>query len=182
MESMWSSLFQSIDMLRHWRARLNERKFRLFLAASARRKFPDRPELAGTVEQFADGLCTQAEYGAAWTEISSLCAAAQKGPANPMPPHGYFLMQPAAIDILGDVLGNPFRPVQIERGWLGWNDRTPERIARRIYEERRFEDLPILADALEEAGCTLPEMLEHCRQPRTHYRGCWLIDMILNRE
>ena len=48
---------------------------------------------------------------------------------------------------------------------------------------RAFERLPILADALEEAGCDNAEMLGHCReQARVHVRGCWVLDLLLNKE
>jgi hypothetical protein len=55
-------------------------------------------------------------------------------------------------------------------------------IARIIYDERRFEELPILGDALEEAGCDAPELLGHCRGPGPHVRGCWAVEWILGRE
>jgi hypothetical protein len=58
---------------------------------------------------------------------------------------------------------------------------TAVAVARWIYEERRFEDLPILADTLEEAGVA-GEILEHCREPGDHVRGCWVVDMLLNQE
>jgi hypothetical protein len=51
-----------------------------------------------------------------------------------------------------------------------------------IYDERAFDRLPILADALEEAGCTNPEMLDHCRQPGAHARGCWVVDALPGRK
>jgi hypothetical protein len=55
-------------------------------------------------------------------------------------------------------------------------------LARMIYSERSFHDLPILADALEEAGCADEEMLEHCREPGEHARGCWVVDAILGKS
>jgi hypothetical protein len=55
-------------------------------------------------------------------------------------------------------------------------------MARTIYEDRRFEFLPFLADALEEAGCTDASILNHCREPGEHVRGCWLLDLILGKE
>ena len=55
------------------------------------------------------------------------------------------------------------------------------RSCQRIYDDRRFQDLPILADALEEAGCTDPEILGHCRGPGEHVRGCWVVDLILGK-
>jgi hypothetical protein len=79
------------------------------------------------------------------------------------------------------LFGNPFRPVVPDPVWLRWNDGIIPRLAQGIYHERAFDRLPILADALEEAGCTNPEMLDHCRQPGTHARGCWVVDALLGR-
>jgi hypothetical protein len=53
-------------------------------------------------------------------------------------------------------------------------------VAKTIYDERRFEDMPILADALEEAGCTSELILGHCRSGGEHVRGCWVLDLILS--
>ena len=47
---------------------------------------------------------------------------------------------------------------------------------------RRFEDLPILADALEEAGCANQDLLAHCRHSGEHVRGCWAVDLLLGKE
>jgi hypothetical protein len=83
--------------------------------------------------------------------------------------------------LVRDIFGNPFRPVSVDPAWLRWNDGTAVAIARRVYDERRFEDLPILADALEEAGCTSGDILEHCRGPGPHVRGCWVVDLLLGK-
>jgi hypothetical protein len=82
-------------------------------------------------------------------------------------------------DLLRCVLGNPFRSVVLDRSW-----RTPAvvALARTVYEERRFEDLPLLADALEESGCTDAAILSHCRGPGPHVRGCWVVDRVLGKE
>jgi hypothetical protein len=56
------------------------------------------------------------------------------------------------------------------------------KIARAIADEHAFERLPILADALEEAGCNLPDLLAHCRQPGKHVRACWVVDLLLGKE
>jgi hypothetical protein len=58
---------------------------------------------------------------------------------------------------------------------------TIPRLARAIYDEPRFEDLTVLADALEEAGCTDRRILSHCRQEEEHVRGCWVLDLLLKR-
>jgi hypothetical protein len=73
----------------------------------------------------------------------------------------------------------PFRPVTIEPAWI---TPTVKQLAGAIYEERAFDRLPILADALEEAGCTDADILNHCRQPGEHVRGCWVIDLILSKD
>jgi hypothetical protein len=55
-------------------------------------------------------------------------------------------------------------------------------MAQVIYDERKFEDLPFLADALEEAGCDNADILNHCRGPGPHVRGCWVVDLLLGKE
>jgi hypothetical protein len=84
--------------------------------------------------------------------------------------------------LLHDVIGPlPFRPVAVDPAWLAWNHGTVPAIARRVYDERAFHDLPILADALEDAGCTDADILAHCRQGGEHVRGCWVVDLILGK-
>jgi hypothetical protein len=84
--------------------------------------------------------------------------------------------------LLRDVLGNPFRPKPaIDPTWLAWNGGTPRQLADTAYRERTFNHLPMLADALEEAGCTATDLLDHCRQPGVHVRGCWVIDLLTGR-
>ena len=81
-------------------------------------------------------------------------------------------------NIFRDIFGNPFRPVVAVPAWY-----TPkaQSIASAIYEDRAFDRLPILADALEEAGCTDADVLLHCRQPAEHVRGCWVVDLVLGK-
>jgi hypothetical protein len=87
----------------------------------------------------------------------------------------------AEAEMLRDVFGNPFRTVTIDPTWLTWDGGTVRNLARSIYDQRAFDRLPILADALEEAGCTDPDILGHCRQPGEHARGCWVLDLVLGR-
>ena len=77
------------------------------------------------------------------------------------------------------IFGNPFQPILINPDWLAWNERLVHRIAQAIYDERTFNHMPILADALEEAGCDHAGILAHCRQPGGHARGCWVVDLLL---
>jgi hypothetical protein len=87
------------------------------------------------------------------------------------------------VQLLRDIFGPPlFRPVALDRAWLGWNGGTVRRLAQAVYEDRANDALPVLADALEEAGCTDPDLLNHLRGPAPHVRGCWVIDMLLGKE
>jgi hypothetical protein len=65
--------------------------------------------------------------------------------------------------------------------WLTWRGGTVAALARAIEASRRWRDLPVLADALEEAGCADPEILGHCRRPGEHGRGCWVVALLLGR-
>ena len=85
------------------------------------------------------------------------------------------------ISLLREIVGNPFCPVAVDPAWLVWNDGTMPKVAQAIYDERTFDRLPILADALEEAGCNDGVILSHCRQPGEHVRGCWVVDLMLGR-
>jgi ATP-dependent Clp protease ATP-binding subunit ClpA len=70
----------------------------------------------------------------------------------------------------------------LDPSWLLWNGGTVKKMARVIRRERRWGDLPILADALEEAGCTDQEILTHCRQPGEHASGCWVVALLLDKR
>lgn len=84
----------------------------------------------------------------------------------------------AQCDLVRDIFGNPFLPVTIENRWL---TSTVTSLARSIYDERAFDRMPILADALEEAGLDNPEVLAHCRAGMGHVRGCHVIDLLLEK-
>ncbi|HEY7308375.1 MAG TPA: hypothetical protein VH643_03330 [Gemmataceae bacterium] len=88
-----------------------------------------------------------------------------------------------------DVVGNPFRPVSIGESWLRWNGGTIVQLAQSAYEERHLPAgtldngrLAVLADALEEAGCTDADILGHLRGPGPHVRGCWAVDLLLGKS
>jgi hypothetical protein len=83
---------------------------------------------------------------------------------------------------LRDLFGNPFRPATIHSSCLRWNDRSIPKLAQSIYKDHAFDRLPVLGDALEEAGCTNADILSHCRQPEEHFRGCWVVDLILGKK
>jgi hypothetical protein len=71
------------------------------------------------------------------------------------------------------------RPLTIDSSWL---TSTVKRLADSIYERKAFERLPILGDALEDAGCNNADILHHCRQQGDHVGGCWVVDLLLGKE
>ncbi|MBL8794381.1 MAG: hypothetical protein JNM56_10785 [Planctomycetia bacterium] len=81
--------------------------------------------------------------------------------------------------MFGDIFGNPFQPVVLVRTWL---TSTVVSLATGIYDDRAFDRLPILADALEDAGCDNQDLLKHCREPGEHVRGCWCVDLLLDKS
>src|SRR5262249_21292895 len=87
--------------------------------------------------------------------------------------------QARQCDLLRDIFGNPFRPVSLNPSWL-----TPPvvALAEGIYADRAFDRLPILADAIQDAGCENADLLGHCRGPGPHARGCWAVDLVLGKE
>ena len=80
--------------------------------------------------------------------------------------------------LIRDIFGNPFRPIVANPAWL---TPTAVAIATAIYADRAFDRMPILADALEEAGCTNADVLLHCRSGGPHVRGCWVVDLLLGK-
>jgi hypothetical protein len=88
----------------------------------------------------------------------------------------------AQCELIRDVFGNPFRPIHLDRYWLDWNGGFIACMARQIYEERRFQELPYLADALMDAGCGNEILLRHLHVPQGHMRGCWVLDLLLGLE
>jgi hypothetical protein len=87
-----------------------------------------------------------------------------------------------AAGIVRDLFDYPDRRIGCDPAWLNWRGCLLWSMAEEIYEQRRFEDLPILADALEETGCTESVLLAHLRQAGQHHRGCWALDLLLDRE
>jgi hypothetical protein len=84
-------------------------------------------------------------------------------------------------EIVRDVVGNPFRRPAIDPLWLMWRDGFIAGLAASIYEDQRFDEMPILGDALEDAGCSDRTLLAHCHDDAPHVRGCWVLDRLLGR-
>ncbi|VTR93152.1 Uncharacterized protein OS=Sorangium cellulosum (strain So ce56) GN=sce5710 PE=4 SV=1 [Gemmata massiliana] len=77
------------------------------------------------------------------------------------------------------IFGNPFRPVTF---LPEWRTSTVVALVGQMYESRDFGAMPILGDALQDAGCDSTDVLEHCRGPGPHVRGCWVVDLVLGKE
>jgi hypothetical protein len=87
---------------------------------------------------------------------------------------------PVVLPMIHDVFHRRlFRPITINPSWL---TSTVFALAQGIYADRAFDRMPILADALQDAGCDNEEILNHCRQPGEHVRGCWAIDLLLAKQ
>ena len=81
--------------------------------------------------------------------------------------------------VLRDIFGSPFRPVTFSPEW---RTDTALTLTRTMYESCDFSAMPILADALQDAWCASAEVLDHCRGPGPHVRGCWVVDLVLGKE
>ena len=101
------------------------------------------------------------------------------------PPHSIGGRNPQAeslrrLDaVLREIFGNPFRPVTFSPSW---RTDTVRALAAQMYESRDFGAMPILADALQDAGCDRAAVLDHCRGDGPHVRGCWVVDLVLEKE
>lgn len=81
--------------------------------------------------------------------------------------------------LVHDIAGNPFRPVTLDPSW---RTSTVVALAEQMYDSRDFSPMPILADALQDAGCENADVLDHCRGAGPHVRGCWVVDLILGKS
>jgi hypothetical protein len=102
-------------------------------------------------------------------------ALAASGMAERADPRG--AGRPAQAALLADLFGRPTRT--FDRRWC-----TPDvlALAQDIYERRRFQDLPVVADRLEALGCPHHNLLDHCRSGGPHTRGCWALDVLLRKS
>jgi hypothetical protein len=124
----------------------------------------------------AEGLARYAADHAANAELMEGLARDDGPEASP----GKLSLSAIAPAWLRDLFGNPFcAKAALSSAIHDWQGGEVRRLAQGIYESGRFEGLLVLADALEEAGCTDEEMLGHCRSPGSHLRGCWAVDHIL---
>jgi hypothetical protein len=189
-EQEWLSCTDPAAMLEFLRGKASDRKLRLFAVACSRQHgwrmrqapFQDAVEVA---ERIADGNGTLAELEThlAWGFPFPAAAADPTAGANAAAVSRRWDVTPVKkADLVRDLFGNPFRPAALSPEWLAWKDGTVPKLAQAVYDGGRFTDLPILADALEDAGCTDAEILNHCRSGGEHVRGCWVVDLLLGKS
>jgi hypothetical protein len=204
-ETEWLNAYEPQAMLEFLikSGRTSERKLRLFAAACSRRvwtlidplgraavevaeKHADR--LAGPDELRAARLaCRGTSDQASWYSAATIpenaarnaARSAQVGVGNSTLLGSQTDELLAQANLVRDIFDNPFRPLNVDRSW-----RTPAvvALAQAIYEKRVFDRMPELAEVLEAAGCNDPEILNHCRGPAQHVRGCFLIDRLISKE
>jgi hypothetical protein len=165
------------------------RKYRLFACACVRWVWERRPTLSDTdraavavAERFADKQVAPTELQEA--RSSGAVGLARKtllrSPRMAASDIARAMSDDSAVPtLLRDVIGNPFRPVTVDPAWLM---STVRALAAVIYADRAFDRLPILADAIEDAGCDSADILAHCRGDGPHVRGCWVVDLLLGKE
>jgi len=179
------------------------RKCRLFAVAWCRKwikeiTHPDCLTLIETAELYADGRVSRnmlrkhrravhqwASVGwgtpgwkPSWIATWAAWNAALESIVPPCP--GYVNFDPNYADIASEVFGNIADPPHFAPDW---RTDTAVSLATQMYESRDFSAMPILADALQDAGCDNDDVLNHCRDTSlTHARGCWVLDLVLDRE
>jgi hypothetical protein len=145
---------------------------------------------AGAARASVSEEAGEAAAGAAWDAAQALCVEGVRGTRHPDVASWQAAWVAARVGerrcqwaLLGDLFANPLfaspLPVALDPAW---RTRTALQLAQGIYDARAFDRLPILADALEEAGCTDTVLLSHCRGPGPHALGCWVVDLLLGKE
>jgi hypothetical protein len=189
-ELEWEQSTDPFALLAYLRERAGARPLRLFACACWRRCGEDLERLGkGTrllvtvtdLERLADGLEPRRPLdewattllahdpwtAARQTAVAMLARGDEIGSARSL------------VRLLHDLVGNPFRPPPaLDRAVLAWQGGAVRRLAEALYRDRHLADLPVLADLLEEAGCSDPALLAHLRGPGPHALGCWALDLI----
>jgi hypothetical protein len=205
-EHEWLTATEPDPMVEFLRKTTCDRKLRLFAVACLRRIWhllreqQDRKtvELA---ERIADGTITEPEaeaarsirggyavhhvvFSRAWASARFSAANASAAVSDSDQTVRAERYQQAAI--LRHIIGSPFRPITLSPTW---RSSTVTSLAQTVYDDRHMpsglfdnQRMDILADALEDAGCDIPEILDHCRSGGEHVRGCWVVDLVLGKE
>jgi len=202
-EAEWNACTDPQPMLEFLRGKVGDRKLRLFACACCRfipgflESPPDRRALEWTEKDVDEPLDEtlfvmwtkwdirwdrRDAWGAVWRAIESYLTEVdilEEKLATEELAEAYKPAQANMTGLVRELFGNPLRPVTIDRFWL---TPTVASLAQAIYTDHAFDRMPILADALEDAGCTNADILSHCRGPGSHVLGCWVVDLLLGKE
>jgi hypothetical protein len=206
-EQEWLSAKTTEELLRLSPGRVSGRRLRLFACQCARSTHGFNDAICHraieVAEQIAEGTAEPAEQLTVFDQVQVLCdtvANADWYVAHAaravLDPNAHQAAAQAHEHLAGfeaeagggttwycihwarDIFGNPFRPVD----FAPWRTDTAVALARQMYKAREFSVMPILADALQDAGCDNEEALSHCRGAGPHVRGCWVVDGVLGLE
>jgi hypothetical protein len=168
-------------------------------AGSARRTAPASAFLGAWFEDVVWAATQPSAFGAAWTTSGAVPYAIGRNASSKFESrHSWESVSEKGCEahdrasaqaeqqeaaLLRDLFGPlPLGRTSIPPAVLAWQGGTTVKLAAAMYDGRRWEDMPLLGDALEDAGCTDADLLGHLRGPGPHVRGCWALDLILGRE
>ena len=203
-EVEWSTCSDPNPMLEFLRGKISDRKLRLFAVACCRRIWHLLPDersrrAVEAAEAYADGLISDEQLRIASGEAASVGIGFGIQFGAPNAAHFAALAGQVHCDrcamsaaravsqsaesaaqagLLRCIVGNPLKPITLDPAWLS---STAKALASTIYQERAFARLPSFAVCLKSAGCINPDILNHCRQPSEHCRGCWVVDLFLQK-
>jgi hypothetical protein len=203
-EAEWLACTDPQKMLGFLRGRTSERKLRLVAVDCVRRYWTVDGvirQLIRVSELYADGITGWGDLAAVRKLVRGFQrqamqrdvgrgAGAVQAVASVAHPSAFTAAQRViravlperATHAIQEIIGNPFLPLPTpSAAILNWNSGTVVKLAQAVYDEGAFHRLPILADALEDAGCSDQEILGHLRGPGPHVRGCWAIDLLLGK-
>jgi hypothetical protein len=191
---------------RDGRERISGRKARLYSVACLRgpdNEWREADRLRAGLdlaERYADGLTTDEErarckdetesviftyrHSSPWDVLPVLLDPRAQGALILMVTKGnaieFWQRRSFPADLMREIFGHPFPPAAFNPTWRTLDVRL---LANGIYTDRVFDRMPVLADALQEAGCDSDDLLSHLRDPHaTHVRGCWALDLVLGNE
>ena len=205
-EQEWLSCTDPTPMLEFLASKKNKRKLAMFGVARCRHISPLCSDERGLIA--IDASERYADRKAKINEVRVACRNAREDSSGIARPLGHYVYEIAVLcnaafnaflvseyalkaapdqagekalqcALLREVFGNPFQRTHIGRRWLS---PTVKQLSEQIYAEASFDRLPMLADALERAGCTNADILAHCRSDGPHVRGCWVVDLLLGKQ
>lgn len=180
-EAEWLACTEPIRMIQSLQNRISARRLRLWACAYCRWHAPHVGMLLRAVEvaeRWADGEepPSQNELAGSLVLDKHAWRAAERISRDMTSGTESVAYQ---LESLRCVAGNPFRPITFSPSW---RTDTALALARQMYESREFSPMPILADALQDAGCDNDDILSHCRDAnQVHVRGCWVVDLVLGK-